>query len=299
MKPDFLVIGAEKAGTTWLYEVLRSHPQIFLPDAKELHFFNSMDSNGRRNDRFENGLVWYENHFATAPKGAICGEATPMYLCDPLAPSRIHQLCPSARLIVILRNPISRAWSHFRMARAKGHITESLDRLIAEQDPRILGRGLYARQLAHWFALFPRNQFSIHFFEDIVSRPRPTLSRIASWLNVDPEPLMSANLQGRRNAATGYRSASLYNASVYGARALRDFRLTRALAGGMKAAGFYDVVKRANRAPPPNLVLTSAQHAALREFYSADVARLTQVYGLHPPWSEEFGTCANPVAMAV
>ena len=111
LRPDFLIIGAEKAGTTWLHDVLRAHPDLFLPDTKELHFFNRFDSNGREIDTYaRRGLDWYQRHFEAAERGKPAGEATPLYLCDPAAPRRIRRTLPEARFIVLLRDPVSRTW---------------------------------------------------------------------------------------------------------------------------------------------------------------------------------------------
>lgn len=256
---------------------------------KEVHFFNRFDSNGNEIDNYERrGLDWYEAHFNQAPAGSYVGEATPMYLCDPEAPSRIKTTLPEARFIVMLREPVSRAWSHYRMARAKAHVQEDLDMLIERQDPHILARGLYAAQLSRWFALFPQERFLVLFFEEVMANPQPSLTELADWLNVDAAPLLLARPEEARNAATGYRSARFYNASVRIARGLRNSRLTRGLASRLKAAGVYDVVKSANRSAPESVEMTSSQRFSLEKYYSEDVETLTQLLG-HPLtfWLEE------------
>jgi hypothetical protein len=297
MHPDFLIIGAEKAGTTWLHDVLRTHPGLFMTDVKEVHYFNRFDSNGNEIDNFtRRGPDWYARHFTDAPAGLPRGEATPMYLCDPDAAGRIKDTLPEARFIVMLREPVSRAWSHYRMARAKEHITADLDALIAAEDPLVLGRGRYGEQLARWFTLFDRDRFLILVFEEVMADPGPALTRVADWLGVDPAPLLAANPEESRNAASGYKSAALYNASVRGARALRNFPLTRGLAGWLKASGLYDKVKSANRSAPPEMTLSDAQRAALAAFYARDRAALhgllAEVPGIGTlPWPD-----APPVA---
>jgi hypothetical protein len=287
--PDFLIIGAEKAGTTWLYDILRAHPDLFLPDTKEIHFFNRHTSTGRESDNFRHrGPAWYERHFDAAPPGTRAGEATPMYLCDPDAPGRIHLTLPEARFIVILRDPVARSWSHYRMARAKGHVTCDLDTLIGRRDPAVIGRSLYATQLDRWRAFYPASRFLVLFFEEVMAAPRRALAQVADWLGVEAAPLFAADPEARRNEATGYRSATVYNASVATARALKAFAPTNGIARRMKAAGLYDRLKRANRIEAPKLSLTVSQRASLVALFREDVARLSTVYGLAPPWTASF-----------
>ena len=107
MLPNFIVIGSQKAGTTSLYEVFRGHPQIFMPEKKELNFFF-------QESEFARGQSYYEEYFAATSAGAIAvGEASPGYICHPDVPARIHAMVPDARLIVTLRNPIERAYSQY------------------------------------------------------------------------------------------------------------------------------------------------------------------------------------------
>ncbi len=103
--PDFIILGAQRAGTSSLYYYLSQHPQILPAVRKELHFFD---------DHYRRGLGWYRSQFPTrGARGTITGEATPYYLSHPHAPARIQRLLPQARLIVLLRNPVERAISHY------------------------------------------------------------------------------------------------------------------------------------------------------------------------------------------
>jgi hypothetical protein len=131
------------------------------------------------------------------------GEATPMYLCDPDAPGRIHQTLPEARFIVLLRDPVARTWSHYRMARAKGHVTDDLDTLIAAVTRQSSGAAYTPAQLDRWRALFPGDRFLILFFEEVMAAasPRPRPGR--HWLGVEAAPLLATDPEARRNAATG------------------------------------------------------------------------------------------------
>ena len=180
--PDFLCIGAQKAGTTWLHENLRQHPDLYLPPAKELHYF----------DRF----YWrpfssYADCFRPGD-GKVKGEITPAYGVLPASRIRfIHRVMPQVRLILILRNPIDRAWSMALMrlvTRPKRMVEqvsadEFLDHLRSE---RSITRGTYSRMLDRWLAVFPPEQLYIGFFQDIIRRPQAMLEDVFRHLGVQP-----------------------------------------------------------------------------------------------------------------
>ena len=119
--PDFLVIGAQKSGTTSFFHYIAQHPKIFDHKAKELHFFDL---------HYGRGAAWYRSQFpllASVKKDSLVGEATPYYLCHPHAPKRIHGLVPDVKLIVLLRDPVDRAISHYFHEVKKGRETLSID----------------------------------------------------------------------------------------------------------------------------------------------------------------------------
>ena len=109
--PDFLGIGAQKAGTTYLYSLLSEHPQVFLSSPKELHFFSL---------HYQKGLAWYQDQFKFAATDKCCGEITPYYMFHPLASKRIRKHLPNVKLIVLLRDPVERALSQFFHSRRLG-----------------------------------------------------------------------------------------------------------------------------------------------------------------------------------
>ena len=111
-KPNFLIIGAQRCGTTSLYNYLIQHPQIVPSSKKEVHFFDL---------NFHLGQSWYEKHFPEVSDNILTGEASPYYIFHPLCPKRIFDYDPSVKLIVILRNPIDRAYSHYRHIVRLGH----------------------------------------------------------------------------------------------------------------------------------------------------------------------------------
>ena len=106
--PDFICIGVQRAGTTWLYECLKEHPEVFVPETKELHFFN---------DNYEKGIEFYSQYFEEADSvNQVIGELTPNYYHDIQALQRISQKLPNVKVILILREPIARAYSHYQLS---------------------------------------------------------------------------------------------------------------------------------------------------------------------------------------
>ena len=205
--PDFLVLGAQKAGTTALYEYLRRHPQISGPSWKEVSFFDR---------HWARGESWYRGNFPNLARtrGKHVGEASPSYVFHPLAPQRVQEVVPEARLIVLVRNPVDRALSQYNHEVALGReplpFEEALDaedeRLRGEQermaaDPRYFSRewwshtyqarGRYAEQLERWLAVFPREQLLVLPSDDLGTDPARAHAQVLEFLGASPQRLDS------------------------------------------------------------------------------------------------------------
>ncbi len=211
--PDFLVIGAQKAGTTALYAYLRWHPGIGGPSWKEVSFFDR---------HYRRGEAWYRGHFPNALRGWIAersngrplvvGEASPSYMFHPLAPQRVHDLVPDVRLIALLRNPADRAYSHYQHEVALGREPLSFEQALDAEEERLRGevermtddssyfshewwdhtylaRGRYAEQLERWFAVFPREQLLVVPSADLDDRPGETYAGILEHVGVETHEL--------------------------------------------------------------------------------------------------------------
>lgn len=214
--PDFLIIGEMKSGTSSLFHYVQRHSRVRPPIRKEIHFFSI---------GFGRGVRWYRSHFPFARHlagGGITGEACPDYLFAPGADERIHRMLPGVKLIVLLRDPIERAISHYyhevRMGRETLPILEAL---MAEEDrlaqcrvtePQGLEtylhasykrRGCYADQLERYFARFHRDQFLILGNGQLLKDPKGTTNQVYQFLGLPP--MDSAGHFPRKN--TGSRDA--------------------------------------------------------------------------------------------
>jgi len=178
--PDFLGIGAQKAGTTWLYENLRHHPELYLPEPKELHYFDW---------NIYLSLASYSAKFQPG-RSKVKGEITPGYCMIPSGRIRfIRAIMPDVRLLFMMRHPVARAWSQALMNLVRQRNKPFEDIGDAEffahfTAARSVKRGDYQTILKKWSGVFPREQIYIGFFEDIAARPQELLSDIFAHLGV-------------------------------------------------------------------------------------------------------------------
>lgn len=196
--PSFLIIGAQRSGTSSLFNYLAKHPSIRAPIRKEIHYFST------HHDRGEN---WYRAHFPTrAARRSVTFEATPYYLFHPLAPNRAYATVPEARLIALLRDPIDRAFSQYQLNVSRGREERPFE-LAIEGDGRVdeesalirqnpnyrssihqnlsyIERGQYAEQLERWFTLFPRDRFLITDAESFFRSPAQTYRTVLAFLGL-------------------------------------------------------------------------------------------------------------------
>ncbi len=188
MLPNFLIIGAAKAGTTSLYHYVRAHPQAFMPERKELSFFCEQFNWNR-------GREWYESHFADAGSAVAVGEASPRYTVYPLyegVPARVASLIPDARLIYLVREPIARMQSQYLDNVINGLEKRSIEEAV-EVEPFYLTSSRYALQLDQYLEFFHRDRILVLRSEDMRSERERALARVFGFLEIDPswaDPLL-------------------------------------------------------------------------------------------------------------
>ena len=220
--PDFVIIGAQKCGTTSLYHFVVKHPDITPAFQKEIHYFSIW---------YKFGEQWYHSNFPTnlsrrrhykkTGQKLLSGEASPTYIFYPTVPDRMKKILPDAKLIVILRNPIDRAYSNYQHTLSQNHEPLSFEKAIELEEERCAGdreqmikdpsflpkrfrrhsylaRGIYADQLERWFKHYDRKQFLILATEDLRKNPQRTLDQVFNFLEVPPFQIgdfMDANVR--------------------------------------------------------------------------------------------------------
>lgn len=218
--PEFIIGGAQKAGSTWLAEMLGHHPQLFVPP-RELHFFD-------RDDHFAKGEQWYRQFFADATEAQVCGEKTPDYLLVEKADgtrlpaaARIRELLPGVKLLFVLRDPVTRAISalrHHLWFRRFPVTAKPVEILFGRHAAKaeqwaVLSGGLYSRQLRHYFELFPREQIRVWIFEeDVKTRPLDLVRDAAAFVGVAAD---QARVVPNRVSNRGVTSALALHGNYY------------------------------------------------------------------------------------
>ena len=206
--PDFIIIGAQKSGTTSLFYYLTKHPQLLPSYVKEVHFFDGGLNPNTNN--FAKGSTWYYAHFPSKKTLASSHyrtfEASPLYIFNPLVPKRIFDLIPDIKLIAVLRNPTERAISHYFHEKRAGreslpimeallHEEKRLESVIADEEYKSVefirysykSRGHYKEQIERFLNYFSRQQILIINFEAFVDEPEKTLREVFEFVGIDTE----------------------------------------------------------------------------------------------------------------
>jgi hypothetical protein len=230
--PDFLVIGAQRAGTTWLHRVLSQHPALWLPPVKELHYFDKLDIERTILDPKERRRVglkrlasldpwlinywfrkrddeWYASLFRGAQtRGRIAGEITPAYATlDETILWRIRRMNDTIKLIFVMRDPVERAWSAVNNAAKKGTDASTVEKSIERaREWGTMARSAYADTIKRIEAVFPAHQIHYCFFDDLRDRPKALTADVLSFLGVEQMPLQ---LPPAVNVAAGSKSIPL------------------------------------------------------------------------------------------
>lgn len=292
-EPDFLVIGAPKAGTTALHASLARHPQLFLSRVKEPKFFLSdgpPPRTGGPGDRQTYGEhVWraadYGALFAGAPAGTLRGESTPFYLHDLLAQGRIAAALPTAKLVAVLREPVDRAYSNWAHLRSAGlePIADPVAACAAQQWRKQRGwapfwhyvdLGLYGRQVEHLYSLVGPDRVLLLRYRDLHDEPVATLDRVCTFLGVPTGLLAGVREENvRPHVEPGPVNDALSAVLRFGAGIGHHFP------PGLRVAARTPLLRALHRAGARKPRLTDDQWSALAPGFAADVDLLSTVTG--------------------
>ena len=258
---DFVGVGPQRTGTTWLHEVLQDHPSICLPqNIKETMFFDRY---------FEQGLSWYAGHFTECQSPQRRGEIGPTYFDQVDVPLRIHQLNPACKIIINLRNPIDHALSlyhhHLAKGRVKGLFADAVDQM-----PQLLQPGRYAQHIPRWLDQFGRKQVAFVWLDDVKSTPQTVFDDICNFLDIE---LRTMPAKGQEKIYAGKRArfpwlARIAVSAAYWLRSKRSYHLVNAA----KSLGFGKLVYSKGKSTLPTLTATDRNN--LLETFEPDIAFL-------------------------
>jgi Sulfotransferase domain len=270
-RPTFVGIGAQKCASTWLHRILAEHPEVAMPEAKEIDFFSY---------RYDRGCQWYERCFAGAGRQAR-GEISPSYFCEPAVPARLARYAPDMKILLSLRDPLERALSNHRHEVREGHFTGpdlSFEAGLAN-NPMYVEQGLYATHLRQWLRHFPLEQVCVVFQEDVECAPEDVCRTVYHFVGVDAG-FCPVGLRERYNRSFASRSRVLatFKDSVYGATRLPGLRWAWEAAAGVGLRSLYRGVNEV----PSDLVIPAPRAetiAQLQQRFEPEVRELERTLG--------------------
>ncbi len=292
-RPTFLLLGAAKAGTSSLYRYLQQHPELFVPTPKEPNFFalggRPANFRGPGDDVTINQYSIhdpesYRRLFKPGRKAKASGEASTLYLYDESAPQAIRNALPDAKLIVMLRDPVERAFSSYLHLIRDGRETAATfaEALAAEPDRRRAGWehlwhyrevGRYARQLERYYRLFDRRQMRVYLFEEYIADPARTLASVFDFLGVASEFEVETD---RRYNVSGLPRSQRLQGLLKGSPTVR--RLARALVPRPVRNAIWAEVNRWNTRPGKPSI-GRADRDSLLATYRAEQSALESLLG--------------------
>lgn len=227
-KPTAIGIGAQKCASSWIHAVLAAHPQGAVAREKELDFFSYY---------YDRGYRWYESLFDPKSTATVYFENSPSYFHDPRAPERVHAYDPAMKVLLLLRDPVERAYSNHLHEVIKGHIPNgvSFEEGLAN-NPSYLDQSRYGTHLGRWMQVFPRDQMLVLFAEDIKGDPGQQARRVYEFLGMAPD-FTTGLLSERRNESDRARMPWLRN-------------ILRAQGDRMRRMGLEEQLMNMKKLPP-------------------------------------------------
>jgi len=292
---DFIIIGAARSGTTSLFAYLRAHPQVYIPLEKEVCFFSD-------NDRYQKGPDWYlKNYFSGINrKEKIVGEATPAYMLFEYVAERIYKTTPSTKLIAILRNPVQRAYSHYRFAKrlnienrdfytainqlvVRGKISDSQ---IGNQNVEYVMFGEYGRILKKYMQYFRKNRVKIIFFEDFKKDTFGNMAEIYDYLGVD-SMFESDEFYKRHNVEGETRFKSILKLQQWlKSNEARRRLLLKIFSTNLLGAMDMWLTRKGNVKEVKSEGPDEQSIALLKNYYKNDVELFEKLFDIRVPWPE-------------
>jgi hypothetical protein len=264
--PNFLYVGTSKSGSTWLFNALALHPDVYLAPSKGLYYFDQ---------HFGKGPQWYADNFAGADSEAAVGEISHSYLSSEPAAKRIAELNPAMRILACLREPADRAFSDYLDLVKNGQHDGSFETAL-ERFPRLIDRGRYAAHLRRYFEHFPSEQLHVSLYDDLSADAQAYADTIFRFLGIEALELPDSALQ-RRMPAGVPRSTLAASATKKASRLVLHLGLRRLRSTIKRSAVVRQTLYRPYREDKPTMAPDTAQD--LRRVFAPDVHDLEVLLG--------------------
>ncbi len=267
MKPDFLVAGCQRCGTTWLFQRLLEHEDIYVPkNRKEVEYFDN---------NYQKGLSWYEKYFEDANDGSYSaiGEVTPNYIIDKYAMERIREDLPGVKIILIIREPVDRLISHYKYWIKNFDERKSL--MEFAEDPAVIEKGLYSAQVDRIYQLFGKDNCHVIVYEEMITDYERELYRLGAFLSVDNEKWILDNVEEKVNTSDKTRLPWLFMLLRKTGRAMRMLGLD-GLIEGVKRSRLMKMFDRNEKNTADEY---EEERRMLYDAYAADIRAVSVLLG--------------------
>jgi hypothetical protein len=272
MQPTYVGIGAQKCASTWLHRILAEHPQVTVPEIKEVDFFSY---------HFDHGYQWYEQCFGNGAPRTARGEISPSYFADPSVPGRVARYLPGVKILLSLRDPVERALSNHRHEVRVGHLTgpDLSFETGLKNNPMYVEQSLYATHLKRWLQHFNLADILIVLMDDIEAAPLAVCANVYRFVGVDDGFVPDAlNTRQNQSFATRWGSLGAVKDAAYGASRLPGLRWLWDAAAG---TGLRSLYRRINNVPS-SAVIPEPGEQTLRELrmrFEPEVRELEEMIG--------------------
>lgn len=265
-QPTFLFIGPDKTGSSWIYEYLDAHPQCFVPEAKDLYFFDR---------EYSRGLKWYEKFFAPATSGQTAvGELSHDYILSDEVADRIRRDLPDVKLISVIRNPIDRTYSHYLYLRRSGLTQDSFSDALTKF-PDLVENSRYSVMLQRYRDRFPDEQLCFLMFDDLKRRPQVFGNQLTDFLGIERMDAENIGVVRPASRARSYHLARLMKVGAAVARKLGLQNLVGRVKHGALGQSLYVPIDKSERER-----LSAEDRAVLEEIFAEEFRWLQAFTGI-------------------
>lgn len=273
--PSFLIAGAPRSGTGWLLSALREHPQIFMP-LEEIRYFSF---------NYEKSIDWYHEFFDGVGSNKVKGEKSPSYIYAKNAPQRIFNYNQNMKMIFVLRDPIGRAYSNYKMRLRGGDASGNIEKEMSTGS-RIVDIGLYYKHISRYLKYFDIEDIKILIFEDVKNNPKKLFSNVCSFLGVDDgfEPSNLNEKYGGSRPLPKFRDVwkMVVNASMYMSRKSKKIASVLEYVRKSRVVEYIHRINSGEEYPK----ISNEKREELKSYYKHDVNKISEMLERELKWLE-------------